>query len=102
MKQKIYFISGPMSGIPNDNKVEFFRAERWLKNIMLCVYVFNPAKNPPGLTRNQYMELCKPMLKFSTHVYFLNGWRRSAGALIEYRWAMKYHLKIEHQQGDLI
>jgi hypothetical protein len=98
MEQRIYFIAGPMSGIPNDNKAEFFKAERWLKNIMLFAVVLNPAKNPPGLTDEQYMELCKPMIKVATHVYFLKGWLKSSGAITEHGWAQEYEKIIEYQQ----
>lgn len=90
MKNKgstVFFLSGPMSGIPDAGREEFNRVERILRSNG-CL-VLNPACLPLDLPGKCYMPICLAMLRESDTVMMLNGWENSAGAIIEREYAMK-------------
>jgi len=97
MKKMIWFISGPMSNLPDYNRPEFNKVEAHLKyKYPLCI-VLNPAVHPAGLTHTEYMVLCQPMVQVSTHIYFLKNWEKSKGSNIEYGWAINWDKVIEKE-----
>ncbi|AOT26997.1 nucleoside 2-deoxyribosyltransferase [Vibrio phage VaK] len=95
MKQKKIYIAGPMTGLPEFNKPEFFKAEFKLR----CdnYTVLNPAILPDGLQHHEYMEICLPMVRVSNAVYMLKGWEKSKGAVMEHEYAKDLGLEITYQ-----
>ena len=91
---KIY-IAGPMTGIENFNRDEFYRAE--LDLVKLGHIVWNPAYHPDGFTHAEYMQVCLPAVRFCDAVYMLNGWEQSVGATAEYVEAVSHNKTIFFQ-----
>ena len=75
------FISG---GITNcsDYKEHFAKVEKMLTEKGYAV--LNPAIFPAGLTQEEYMRMCIPMLQICDEVYMLDNWKQSEGAKIEH------------------
>lgn len=85
MTSKIY-IAGRISNYP-EYKEHFQRAEEYLRK-QNCI-VLNPAMFPAGLTQEEYMRACIPMLQISDSIYMLEGWEQSVGATIEHDLALQ-------------
>lgn len=81
---KVY-ISGPITGT-DDYMERFTKAEYDLRR--KGYEVINPAavnqNLPASTTWEQYMEMSLCMLKMCNSIYMLKGWRKSAGAALEY------------------
>lgn len=77
------YISGPMTGLPNNNVDAFEKAELDLKGEGF--FVVNPAKNglPPIATWKQHMVRDIENLLTCEAIFFLKGWEKSKGARIE-------------------
>lgn len=82
-KKKVY-LSGPMTGLPDLNYPMFHSKEKLLDE---CGYhPVNPAKNFRGEThhpRSKYLKLDLQNLLKCDYIYFLPGFEKSAGALLE-------------------
>lgn len=78
----IVYISGPMTGIPDANRAEFEKAEKFLTKRFGCK-VLNPAYMPDGLTYRQYMAHALQLLTHATVIVLLPGFKDSLGASIE-------------------
>lgn len=85
---KLIYISGPMSGIPNNNYDAFFNAEKKLKK---KYKVINPAeldKADPKAYRMKYKDYLQRDLLYIFQfepdaLYLLKGWEKSLGAQVE-------------------
>ena len=93
-KLPIYYIAGPMTGYVNFNRESFHSAGLKLS---MKGHILNPAMLPDGLTQQQYMSICLPMVQAATHIFMLKGWEKSPGALTEHSLAVKLKLVIEHE-----
>lgn len=95
---KVY-IAGKMTG--SDNYKEKFNvaAEHLTR---LGHTVMNPAVLPPGFEHEEYMHICYAMIDVCDGVYFLNNWKDSKGARMEYRYAelSKRHIMFQQARGD--
>ena len=91
MNDKKIYIAGRITGYPEFKK-HFGEAEKWLKG--LGYIVLNPATLPAGLTQEEYMRICVPMLQICKEVYMLDGWEKSVGATIEHKLAVQANKKI--------
>ena len=80
------YIAGPITGV-EDYKEKFKEAEEYLKEEG-CI-VLNPSILPLGLTQEEYMRICIPMLNICDAIYMLVGWERSVGAKIEHSLAVQ-------------
>ena len=87
MKKRIY-ISGKISGLPEkEYKQRFKQAEDYLLDKGYAVY--NPVD--ASVIQETFKELgyaaclakCIAMLRFCTHIYMLEGWTDSNGAIAE-------------------
>ncbi|MGL4448422.1 MAG: DUF4406 domain-containing protein [Shewanella sp.] len=97
LRKKVY-IAGPMSGLPDANRIAFHVAaiaQRDAGHIVL-----NPATLPAGLDEAEYMQIGLAMLLCCDRIYMLAGWEHSSGALTEYALAKKLDLDIVFQEGD--
>lgn len=92
-KAKIY-IAGPISNNP-EYKKHFDRVERELNR--LDYIVLNPSILPKGLTQEEYMRICIPMLNIADSVYMLKGWEDSVGARIEHALAKQANKTIWYE-----
>lgn len=77
---KIY-LAGKITGDPY-YKEKFNRFERDLKRVF---DVINPANNPEGLSKAEYMRLSFAMIDSADAVLFLPGWTESMGARLEHQ-----------------
>ncbi len=92
MNEKVLYISGPMAGLPDHNRPAFFEAE---KELQAAGYVvLNPAKNPDGLTRAQYLDIDLAMVRASDGVAVLSGFKNSLGARAEIALAISNGLPV--------
>lgn len=92
----VVYISGPMAGIQDYNYPAFFEAERKLTELGMTV--LNPAKNPPGLSIQAYMDIDIAMVRHCNIIATLPGWKESCGAVAEVRYAERigiYHVNID-------
>ncbi|EIF5113371.1 TPA: DUF4406 domain-containing protein [Escherichia coli] len=88
----VIYIAGPMTGYKDYNRSAFCLADLKLRcagNIAL-----NPAVLPDGLSQQQYMSICIPMLMCADAIYLLDGWEESAGARAEYAMALKLNMPV--------
>lgn len=91
--KKIY-IAGRISGY-KDFKEHFQGEEEKLK--AKGIIVLNPAVLPPGLSQEEYMRVCIPMLNICDAVYMLKGWESSVGAKIEHSLATQANKVIYYE-----
>lgn len=91
---KIY-ISGPMTGMPDNNKPAFFAAEETLR--ALGYEPVNPARNglPETATWEEHMRADIKMLMDCEALCFLPGSGASKGASIEMELAGRLGMKCE-------
>ena len=98
-KDDVVYIAGPMTGLPELNYPAFNAMEKWLKEMYQCK-VLNPARQPDGLTYQEYMRRAYIDIDNATAVFFLHGWKNSRGAKNEYARACR-HNKKRFFQGKL-
>ena len=93
MKNSIFYIAGPITGLPRGNKLMFTTAEIFLKR--QGAIVVNPSFLPEGLRSHEaYMNICLPMLRECDKVLMLPDWRASKGANIEYTEARRLAMPV--------
>jgi hypothetical protein len=123
----IVYISGPMSGIKNDNKKAFNQAERDLKHAFkkqMYLDIVNPVKiarkvqnsfkelnqiigrSDPSYKKmvpswNDYMRMDIVYLCQCTHILFLEGYQDSKGAVMEMYIAKKLNIKCAETIDEL-
>ena len=99
MENKKVYISGPMTGIENDNRAEFERAEAWL--IKQWYYPITPFKLmleqdrgrafsqlAPATYSQRLAYDIKAMAEMVQVVFVLPGWEQSVGAALEVAFAV--------------
>ena len=86
------YISGPITNVL-DYKEKFARAEQNLKSEYPNAEIINPTvldKLP--LEYDEYMKLDLMLLDMCDTIYMMNGWEKSKGACIEFRYAVDKEL----------
>jgi hypothetical protein len=88
----IIYISGPVTGIRNNNRRNFEKARKKLEDAFFDSRIISPlqialmAELDQKHTKPQwadYMRACIKALMDATHVYFIKGWEKSRGAILE-------------------
>lgn len=82
----VIYLAGPMKGVADYNRPDFYSAERFLQQE--GVIVLNPAKLPIGMPESAYLPICIAMLEQAETAVFLPGWGSSEGAVTEYSYAI--------------
>lgn len=80
----LVYLSGPMTGLPNENYPAFHEAAARLRAIGFDV--LNPAETAGGAThlpRHIYMDVDIGYVKAADAVVVMQGWRNSDGAKLE-------------------
>ena len=93
----VIYIAGPMTGCKDHNRTAFFTEAMRLaadRHVVL-----NPATLPEGLSQQQYMSICIPMLMCADAIYLLEGWVDSAGARAEYVMALKLNMPVSFPEN---
>lgn len=89
-KNKIIYISGPITNHPN-YLAEFEAVEERLRSNGL--QPINPAKIlsklPTSLTYDQMMQVCYVLIELSDGIYMMRGWKNSKGARLELEYAFQ-------------
>jgi hypothetical protein len=99
MSKKKVYISGPMTGIENNNFKKFFEMESVLKE--MGYEPINPARVPEGLCYGSYIEIDKILVENCQSILLLDNWHESAGAVIELQHYLKYK-KANHEELEII
>lgn len=92
---KLTYLSGPMTGLPESNKLAFHAEAARLRALGLTV--INPAEIelPPGATWSDYMRAdLIEMLKHCGSICMLAGWELSEGAVLELTVARKLGFEV--------
>lgn len=99
---RIYYVAGPITGMPNLNR-EAFAAE--VASLREAGYgALNPHDIPeptsqpetPELLWSYYMRKCLCLLSEATHMRFLPGWQNSRGACLEHKIALALGIPCEY------
>lgn len=78
---KVVYIAGPITGVENYRE-RFDKAAEQLHS--RGYIVLKPSVLPKGLTYAQYARIDFAMIDCADCVYFLHGWDKSPGALLEF------------------
>lgn len=79
-RRKVIYIAGPITGVPRYWEA-FERAEEDL--VAMGFVVLTPTRLPHNLDNERAMKICFAMIDQADAVYFLPGWKQSAGATLE-------------------
>ena len=91
-RAKKYYLSGPMTGLPNYNRPAFNRMAKLLRSKGFKVE--NPAENPEQESWEEHMDVAIAQLKTCNSIIMLQGWENSKGAKIEFETARKLGMLI--------
>jgi hypothetical protein len=96
MNRMTVYVSGPVTGLPDNNAGAFNEAEKILRGREDVLTVINPVRigqnveylfknvyNAP-VRREDYMRACIRELTRATHIAYLPGWEHSRGAKLEH------------------
>lgn len=94
----VYYVSGPMTGLPEYNYPTFEYATTRLRKLGL--QVLSPHEIPPPSEKLQenllweyYMRKCQKQMEVCQALVQLPGWPQSRGALQELQWAIDHRYK---------
>lgn len=95
IEDTIFYIAGPVTGLPHGNRPMFEQAQYWLEE--QGAIAINPTVLPDGLRSHQsYMNICLPMLREAEAVLLLPNWHQSVGAMMEYEEAKRLGMPMYH------
>jgi len=92
-ERMIVYVSGGITGIP-DFLDKFKKEAKKLEEAGF--QVINPAlvKLHDNASWDQYMNVCIEELKIANTIYMMEDWRKSAGACVEYGYALARGYKV--------
>ncbi|MEE6280176.1 DUF4406 domain-containing protein [Georgenia sp. MJ170] len=92
------YIAGPMTGLPDFNRPAFHATAA-----LLAVFggwrAINPARQPDGLTWEEYVRRGLADVRRADAVYLLPGWRDSRGATREVVQAFRLGLPVWDEEA---
>jgi hypothetical protein len=91
----VVYLSGPITDNP-DFKRHFASAKKLMHRYYKPKLILTPAIFPPGWDYDHYMEHCLIMVRRSTAIVMLPGWRLSRGACTERAYAESLRLHVHH------
>ena len=91
----IYYIAGPMSGIPDGNRPAFHRAAAGLRAEGHTV--LDPALLPMDLDDKAYLPICTAMIDAADAIYMLDKWATSMGAVAEQNYALRQGKHVRYE-----
>ena len=94
-QMKVY-IAGKITGNPS-YKQQFAEAEKKLREKGFTT--MSPAVLPDGFEHQEYMKICFSMIDVCDAVFFLDNWRDSIGATMEYNYAFEQNKGIMFEEG---
>lgn len=83
LETDIVYLAGPMSGKPMFNYPAFYAMAGIIEKEYSAI-VLNPARQPNGLSYEEYMERAFADLDRATVIVMLDGWQKSSGAKQEF------------------
>lgn len=102
---KRIYIAGPMTGLPDLNRAEFDKAERYLRSSFKDCVIYNPIEKAKlwGWTEKTSLrhiaDTLNSYIVSSDSIYMLRGWKESKGATAEHAVAKWIGLEIIYQEG---
>lgn len=90
----IIYVSGPMSGYPNNNIERFSFVCSVFREKLKEVTIINPAEQDQSLSWEEVLKNDLDDVNRSTHLAFLDGWNLSRGARMEMKLAIDRGIKI--------
>lgn len=102
MTTKLSYISGPMTGLPENNFPAFHKAAAELR--AKGYPVINPAEydEVEGLQWHQYLRKDIRLLMHCSNVIVLPGWENSKGARLEVHIARELGMTVQLLNGEFI
>lgn len=99
----IVYIAGPMTGKKLFNYPKFFGMAGLLQKVYGCE-ILNPARQPDGLSYEEYMARAMADIARATVIVLMDGWCYSHGATLEYQAARERGIRIlaEYELEDEI
>ena len=94
---KVY-ISGQISGMTDNNKLQFSHAENLLRFFLHKPVNPLKIKHKKNATYNDYLKKDLRVLKRCKAIYMLKGWEHSKGAVIEHEKAKKWRKEIIYER----
>ena len=94
----IYYIAGPMTGMPDYNRPAFHRAAAGLR--AKGHTVLDPALLPMDLDDKAYLPICTAMIDAADAIYMLDGYKDSPGARAEKCYAVRQGKKLRYELSD--
>ena len=99
MEEKIAvcYIAGPISDLPNNNEKAFYEAQKFLEFLgfaVINVFEIQKGQDVSKWTWIDYIMFDLPYLAQCDMVYFLDGWEKSYGAMIEMMVAFKMNKEL--------
>lgn len=94
----IYYIAGPMTGMPDGNRPAFHRAAAGLRAEGHTV--LDPALLPMDLDDKAYLPICTAMIDAADAVYLLDRWQSSMGAVAEQNYALRQGKLVRYADMD--
>lgn len=100
--KKLVYIAGPITGIPNDNREAFYEAQKILELLgfaVINVFEIQKGQDMSKWTWINYILFDLPYLAQCDLVFFLKGWEKSYGAIIEMLVAFKLGKDIAFEEN---
>ena len=95
---KVVYLAGPITGVKKYWE-PFEKADDALSSRGLTV--LNPARLPQGMTNDKYARICASMLECADVVLFLEGWKGSEGATLEWTYCQYTGKPVAYRLADV-
>lgn len=100
---RIYYVAGPITGMPNLNRDAFAAEVASLREAGYGALNPHDIPNPTGMHDmsgeeiwGYFMRRCLCLIAEATHMRFLPGWQNSRGACLEHKIALTLGIPCEY------